>query len=348
MTLRDVKLTSRNSHSLNTHFIYVKQHFLAFRFVCTHILPAIYRTGRKPLLFSKCSGMGDIICTFPASLELKRRFPRTEVIYHCHSQFSCLPRLAGLTENVTSIAQIGLVGYWYHFLLAGFYQFISDDDRPDVIPNDVYIRDFGREFGVELTGDHPTITPSSASIANVKANLKNLGFAEGPLIVIHSGPSWPVREWPHAAWVALIQGFSRHGFKNIVQIGSSSHLRLGLVGSYSLPGVFSLVDQLSLEESISLISLADLFVGIDSGLLHAAAGVRTPSVGIWGPTSAQLRFSTKYTSLFVTSTAACQGCHHRVPRLHWITNCPHGIKCMRDISAEDVLQMCLKQIGHRK
>jgi hypothetical protein len=45
--------------------------------------------------------------------------------------------------------------------------------------------------------------------------------------------------------------------------------------------------------------------------------------------------------LFVVSDVECQGCHHRVPRLHWITGCPYDIKCMKAIRVDQVLQACL-------
>jgi ADP-heptose:LPS heptosyltransferase len=99
-----------------------------------------------------------------------------------------------------------------------------------------------------------------------------------------------------------------------------------------------------MAETVALISLGDLFVGIDSGLLHIAVAVQTPAAGLWGPTSAHLRFSRANARSFVTSTAECQGCHHRVPRLHWIPGCPYDIKCMKAIRIESVLQACRSRL----
>jgi hypothetical protein len=49
----------------------IHRHAQAFWYVLTVILPVMLRTGRRPVIFSKYSGIGDIICMFPAALELK-------------------------------------------------------------------------------------------------------------------------------------------------------------------------------------------------------------------------------------------------------------------------------------
>jgi len=319
----------------------IKRHAEALWLVLTVILPILFRTGHRPVIFSKYSGIGDIICTFPAALELKKRHPKATFIYNCHRAFACLPAMGGITTHVTASKYIGLVGYWYRFLLAGFYPFASDDDHPDRVPTEVYIKDFGRTYGLVLDDAHPRLHNDPAVIERVTELLENKEARRGPLIVIHAGPSWPVREWPDELWAGLVRELQHRGFTNVVQLGASSHMTLGAVESATIRGVISLVDQLTLEESAALISLGVLFIGIDSGLLHLAVAMGTPAIGLWGPTSPQLRFSSANRCLFVTSDVECQGCHHRVPRLHWITGCPYDIKCMKTIGVEEVLRACL-------
>jgi ADP-heptose:LPS heptosyltransferase len=324
------------------------RHAQAFWYVITVVLPVLLRTGRRPVIFSKYSGIGDIICTFPAALELMKRHPQAAFIYNCHPEYVCLPRLAGVTCRTTSLPPIGLVGFWYAWLLSGYYNFTSDDDRPESLPTEVYIKDFGRHFGVSVPDEHPRLESSPVVLKRVQSLLAEKGAKPSLLVVIHTGPSWPVREWPGESWAALILNLQQHGYENIVQLGAARHLALGEAATAALPGVLSLVDELTLEETIALISLGALFVGIDSGLLHIAAAVQTPSVGLWGPTSAHLRFSRSNARSFVTSTVECQGCHHRVPRLHWLTGCPHDIRCMKAIRVDEVLQKCLSRLAPGK
>jgi ADP-heptose:LPS heptosyltransferase len=324
----------------------LQRHGAALRYVLTVILPVIAKTGRRPVIFSRFAGMGDIICSIPAALELKKRHPGATLIYNCDASSACLPRMGGVTEFITSCREIGLVSYWYRRLLGGFYAFSSDDD--DLTRNDSLnsIVAFGKNLGVETGETHPTLVISEAARKHALAAIEPFHFDASPLIVIHAGPSSKVRQWPREHWTALIQALNHYGVKNILQLGARAGSYAGADSAETapLPGVFSLMEKMSLEQSIAMISLADLYVGIDSGLLHAAASVKTNSVGLWGPTSPYFRFSANESRDFVTSQVECQGCHHRVPRLHWETGCPYEIRCMKEIGVEEVLRACLKTL----
>jgi ADP-heptose:LPS heptosyltransferase len=251
-----------------------------------------------------------------------------------------------VTERVTSFRNIGVVGHWYGWLLAGYYHFSYADEDSHAASTEIAIREYGRSFGVETGDAHPRLAVDREALTRVKSHLVRLGSGPENLIIIHPGPSWPVRTWPHGHWLELLRSLRERGFTNIVQIGAGvrTYTNVGAEEFPSLPETMSLVDQLSLEETIALISLARLFIGIDSGLLHFAACMQTTAVGIFGPTSPSLRFAPAFAKSFVTSRVECQGCHHRVPRLHWEKGCPYDIKCMQTITVEDVLRTCLENL----
>jgi ADP-heptose:LPS heptosyltransferase len=317
----------------------VRRHLQAVFYVFKVIVPIIIRSGKKPVIFSRWSGIGDIICTFPAALEIEKQHNGREFIYNCYRGYGCLPIMAGAAQTVTSLECVGLIGRWYHFLLGGFYSFASDDDRPEESSAEICIKDFGRPFGLTLGGEHPSLGIDQHILAVIRGKLASLEISDHSMIIIHTGPSWPVREWPGQSWQLLINELRAKGFGNIIQVGTSSNpLTPGAEKIVKLEGVISLLDQMDLEETISLISMAKLFIGIDSGLLHAAAAVKTPTIGLWGATSPQFRFSEDNRKLHVTSGIDCQGCHHRAPRLHWMTGCPHDLACMKSIQVKDILE----------
>lgn len=322
-----------------------RRHLEALRVVVTAILPIIIRDQARPVVFSRYSGIGDIICTFPAALELKKRHPGATFIYNCHPESACLVRMAGVATSFTSTLQIGLIGYWYRFLLSGYYHFGYQDEFTDAASSESMIHEFARQHGVEVSGEHPHLENEPGALARVQERLENLRLPTGPLIVIHPGPSWPVREWPHESWIRLVDALRARGVTNIIRLGVGKHLTFGDVQIDELPNIISMVDQLTLEETVALISQGDLFVGIDSGLLHIAPCVQTSAVGVWGPTLPHLRFSESNARSFVSTNLECRGCHHRTPRLHWITSCPYEIACMKTISVEDVLDACLSRLN---
>jgi len=135
------------------------------------------------------------------------------------------------------------------------------------------------------------------------------------------------------------------GFTSIGQLGVGRYMNFGKVEVPAVPGAVSLLDAFTVEECIAAIAQAKLFIGIDSGLLHIAAATRTPAVGIFGMTRPEFRFSKNYRQDFVTTRFECAGCEHRKPRLHWVTGCPHDIRCMKQISVEEVLQACLAKLN---
>jgi len=130
-----------------------------------------------------------------------------------------------------------------------------------------------------------------------------------------------------------------------MELGSGQHPHTGKIENPALPATLSLVNQLTLEESIALIEISDLLIGIDSGLLHIAASLRKPALGLFGPTTPRLRFSPKSSCSFIISDVECQGCHHRIPCIHWITNCPHDIRCMKSIPVAAVLRASLAMLA---
>ncbi len=328
----------------------IKRHFFAGWYVLTVILPVVLRTGRRPVIFSRFAGMGDIVCTIPAALELKKRHPGATFIYNCAASFACLPRMGGVTVTVTHLYPIGLIGYWYRSLLAGYYNFGSDDDEFTSDHKELFLKGYARRNGVEVEARHPALVCNVVVMEKVQSLLERHGLKNEPFIVIHPGPTWLVKQWPVTAWNELVDGLKARGFTKIVQVGVGigNYSNLGASDTFLVRDVISLVDQLSLEESLVLISLSKLFVGVDSGLLHAAASFRVPAVGVWGATSPRFLFNEEEARAFVISPVECQGCHHRLPRLHWMSGCPHDIRCMKEIAVEEVLQACLAKLAAEK
>lgn len=313
----------------------------------TIILPVIIRTGRRPVIFSKCSGIGDIICTFPTVIKLKERHPQATFIYNCHQPYGCLPIMGGITGCVTHLRHAGILRHWYGWLFAGFYEFPCADELPDDFCKQYVVKEYASDHGVTVAEAHPHLEIAPSVRERITEKLKGRIKSKSPLIIIQTGPTWPIREWPQTAWASLITELKRTCEATVIQIGTDHQLAVGTREVPPLPGVVSLVNQLSLEESCALIAMSHLFIGIDSGLLHIAAALQVPCVGIFGPTSPQLRLPDRDAKNCVVSRIQCQGCHHRIPRIHWETGCPYDAACMKMIPVAEVLETCLRLLPPR-
>lgn len=321
-----------------------RRHVRLLAFIFTEILPATLRTGKRPVMFVRYGGIGDMLSSFPAAAQLMSRHPGAAFFYHCPPDLACLLGLAGLNVRIFSARLAGPLHYRYGWLLGGYYKFDYIDEDPKVCSTEILIQEFAHVHGVEVSNQHPPLKIPPETRSRVQAMLQARGLGKGPLVIIHAGPSWPVREWPREHWASLVQKLRQARAAQIVQLGVGGHANLARAEVPDIPGVLRLVDCLTVEEMIALISLADLFVGIDSGPLHIAASVGAASVSVWGPTAPRLRFAPAPNRAFLTAPVECLGCHHRYPRLHWVTGCPYDIRCMKSVSVDDVLAACLSHL----
>ena len=87
-----------------------------------------------------------------------------------------------------------------------------------------------------------------------------------------------------------------------------------------------------LRNAILALAAAPLAISNDSGLLHVAAAIGTPAIGIFGPTSPDLWKPLNPIAAVIQSKTdvACRPCHKPVCRMQH-----HA--CMRDIPAGEVI-----------
>jgi ADP-heptose:LPS heptosyltransferase len=103
------------------------------------------------------------------------------------------------------------------------------------------------------------------------------------VLVVHADTNWAEKRWPVTRFIGLLDRFlSRHRDFVAWVVGMGyEELNVGRAGDR----VFAHLG-LPLDLTMGLVATADLFVGIDSSMLHAADLARVPGVGLFGPTQA--------------------------------------------------------------
>ena len=112
----------------------------------------------------------------------------------------------------------------------------------------------------------------------------NFNKRSGKLLVVLPGTgSQPYKRWPFKNFLEVIKKIIDGYSCDITIVGSSAEYDQSLIPSSlrANPGFSDLADTLSIPQIISLFKRADLIVGNDSGLLHLAEFVNTPTVGIY-------------------------------------------------------------------
>jgi ADP-heptose:LPS heptosyltransferase len=296
-------------------------------------------SGRPVILIERQAGIGDIICTFPSVLELRKRHPDAVFVYNTRKRFKGVVEMGRVADLVVDWDRS-----WMPRLVHKFYYPRLEDEQPSGREFAHIVDDFAQTLEVELSSRQPRLHVPPTLSQSLRKQLMPFSERAKHVLGIQVGPSWPVKEWTVEGWTKLV-ALLRDSFDCVViQMGADIHTAKGFVRTPRIVGTEDWVGQ-SLDEAIAALEQLDLFVGIDSGLLHAAGAVGTPTVGLFGATNPSFILPPETPSIGVVSDAPCLGCHHRLPRLHWRDGCPNNIQCMAGLTTENALDACVKLLG---
>ncbi len=183
--------------------------------------------------------------------------------------------------------------------------------------------------GAGLPADLPLpelkVPPAEAEAWRQKRGLA----ADRPIVALAPGAVGPSKRWPMESYAALARRLLADGFAVWVLGGPQEKgLAAEIVGETAAR---DLTGQ-GLRDAILALACAAAAVSNDSGLLHVAAALGTPSVGIFGPTSPWhwAPLNPLAATIETTSELACRPCHRPVCRF------VHH-RCMRDIAPDAVV-----------
>ncbi|HEV2471752.1 MAG TPA: glycosyltransferase family 9 protein [Chthonomonadales bacterium] len=109
-----------------------------------------------------------------------------------------------------------------------------------------------------------------------------------PLIGLQPGANDPgVKEWGAARYAAVANRIADELNGRIVMMGGAAERRTADATYRTMRrDAIDLVARLDLRTALAVIGVCDLWIGNDTGLLHAAVAQRVPSVGLFVPRSA--------------------------------------------------------------
>ncbi|MFH1136785.1 MAG: glycosyltransferase family 9 protein [Pseudomonadota bacterium] len=168
--------------------------------------------------------------------------------------------------------------------------------------------------------------------------LAELNLGPGPVIGLHPGATWPERTWDWYNWDRLARELAVEKGANILVLGKTPDF-----APSPWPNLHNLIDRLSLRDLAAVINRLDVFVGLDSGLMHLAAARRKPVVALFGCIRPEWR--KPFDGLFepVTADVPCLGCQARRPIPSYTGKCEDGsLRCMKEIKVADVRAAVLR------
>ncbi len=293
---------------------------------------------KKVVLFERWGGLGDIICTFPSVLKLRERHPGAFFIYKVHPMFTPIVKMGRVVDGILEESWTGRRKYMETRHYDATYFPHTEEELRCGLDSVHLVDEFSRALDLKLVSRQPRLYPPLTLRPEFEKKLGEFRRKTKHLIGIQIGPSWRVREWPAASWEKLLQLLHAHFDCTVIQFGSDVHVTKGASKAPRISQCENWVGQLDLWDCARALQKLDLFIGIDSGLLHIAGAVGTASIGLFGPTNPQFRLPLVTKSIGVTAKVPCLGCHHRQPRLHWEDNCPNEIICMKELSPRAVYE----------
>jgi heptosyltransferase-2 len=237
------------------------------------------------------------------------------------------PFLAGIPERVGFVgeARFGLLNDWRW----------GERKLPRMVDRCAALA-LPRDAALPAEWPRPELVVPPAEVAGWRQ--RNGLAAEGrPAVVLAPGAVGPSKRWPADAYAALARRLLGEGLAVWVVGGPAEKAIaqeiVGNTGARDFTGT-------DLREAILAMAAATAAVSNDSGLLHVAAALGTPTVGIFGPTSPWhwAPLNPLAATIQADIELACRPCHKPVCRLR------HH-RCMVEISADHVLAATLRALA---
>jgi len=142
--------------------------------------------------------------------------------------------------------------------------------------------------------------------------LENEGYRSNRLILVNVGAGHRVRVWGNDKFAQLTRELDLKYNATIVLIGSPTEKEMGAeieqISGTSGRILINAVGRFSMNELIALVSLADLMITVDTGIMHLAAALNTPMVAIFGAGLVDFCKPLSQNYIIVKEELGCSGC----------------------------------------
>lgn len=140
-----------------------------------------------------------------------------------------------------------------------------------------------------VLSDGPRVWVGDVERSKARASLDSLGSAR--LVALAPGAKWRSKRWPERYYAGLADVLSADGYGVLVLGSAEERPLLERIAEPAADSGSVVPLTGGLREIAALLSLCDAAVCNDSGLMHLAAAVATPAVGLFGPTAPHFGFA---------------------------------------------------------
>jgi heptosyltransferase-1 len=273
------------------------------------------------VLFIKTSSLGDVIHHMPAIVEARRRRPDARFAWVVEEAFAPLVRLHPAVDEVVPVAsrrwRHALLRAVTWREAYAFRQAVRSRVYDEVIDTQGLLRSAvisqlarGRRHGYDAASIREPLAARFYDVGHrvsrdLHAIERNriltglaLGYAPGgaiefgldraKLAVAGSAPfgillhatARATKQWPEERWIALGRALTARGLEMQLPWGTEAERQRSERIAAGIPGA-RVPDRRPLDELARRIAAAQFVVGVDTGLLHLAAALGVPLVGVF-------------------------------------------------------------------
>jgi ADP-heptose:LPS heptosyltransferase len=211
----------------------------------------------------------------------KRNNPRTVVLLHNPWWVGFAAWLAGVPERIGRLSQ------WHSFLFLniGIRQSRKSGDKHESDFNFDLVEQAFNRLGHRRTPNLSALKRTYLRLLppNPFGTLESRGLKTKGYRVVHPGMGGSALNWPPEFFCELINRLAQE--KPVVITGTKADHKFlaGIKPVQNLPNVKWLVDELKVFELLDLLSQASCVIAPSTGVLHLAASLGAPVVGIYSP-----------------------------------------------------------------
>jgi heptosyltransferase-1 len=173
------------------------------------------------------------------------------------------------------------------------------------------------------------VQPEAAD--RVQRQLAEFGLDRQPLVVLQYGTTWITKLWPLDSWRELAGRLcDEDGLRPVLIWGNDTELEACRVICRGCHDQAVIWPRGTLPELVALLQKADLVVGGDTGPVHIAAAVGTPTISLFRVTDAERNGPRGEGHIRLQSPLDCSPCLRK--------ECPRDEECGHSISVDQVLE----------
>jgi heptosyltransferase-1 len=172
----------------------------------------------------------------------------------------------------------------------------------------------------------------------VERQLAELDLDRQPLVVLQYGTTWVTKLWPLESWQELVGKLcNESGLRPVLIWGNDTELEACRAICRGCRDQGVIWPRGSLPELVALLRKADLVVGGDTGPIHIAAAVGTPTVSLFRVTDATRNGPRGDEHIRLQAPLDCSPCLRK--------KCERDAECGASIDVETVFAAVIRQLG---